>query len=229
MKMRDLVALTGVNRETIRVYFRHGLLPEPQRPRPNVANYDETHVSAIQAVRRLQRDHALTLPQIRAVLTGRAVERQVEAAAFQNLEALVAAQLQPAGGPILISSLAGEWPHAADDAAQFERLGIVRIVKTPDGAALSVTDAQLVTIWGQMRAAGFNEKLGFAASLVGFYVEPARRIAAEEAQRFIERTEGKISEARAVEMLGVALRLMLNFFGLIRMKAFLAEIHREPR
>src|SRR6266446_3347200 len=54
MKMRELEARTGLNRETIRVYLRHGLVPVPQRPLPNVADYDESHVRAILAVRDLQ-------------------------------------------------------------------------------------------------------------------------------------------------------------------------------
>ena len=68
MKMRDLEKQTGVHRETIRVYFRHGLLPEPARPAVNVANYDDSHVQAIIAVRTLQRDDGLTLPQIKEAL-----------------------------------------------------------------------------------------------------------------------------------------------------------------
>src|SRR3546814_9620034 len=59
--MSDLEKRTGVHRETIRVYFRHGLLPEPERPAPNVADYGETHVQAVLAVRKLQRDDGLTL------------------------------------------------------------------------------------------------------------------------------------------------------------------------
>jgi DNA-binding transcriptional MerR regulator len=228
MKMRDLEAQTGVNRESIRVYFRHGLLPEPHRPKPNVADYDETHVRAIQAVRGLQRDHGLTIRQIQKVLTGRAMERRVEAAAFRNLEDLVAARMKQTGGPILISGLIAEWPHAASDAEELEKIGLAKIVRTRKGAALSVTDAQLVTIWGQMRLAGFTEELDFSPSILAFYAEPADEIAAAEAERFLERTEGKLDEERAAEMLQAALGLMLTFFGLIRMKAFLSRIHRGP-
>src|SRR3546814_2512177 len=60
VKMRDLEKRTGVHRETIRVYFRHGLLPEPERPAPNVADYGETHVQAVLAVRKLQRSEEHT-------------------------------------------------------------------------------------------------------------------------------------------------------------------------
>ena len=70
MKMRELEVRTGLNRETIRVYLRNGLVPEPVRPKHNVADYDESHVTAIIAVRDLQRDSGLTLNQIKNVLNG---------------------------------------------------------------------------------------------------------------------------------------------------------------
>ena len=78
MKMRDLETRTGVNRETIRVYLRHGLVPEPIRPKPNVADYDDSHVRAVLAVRQLQRDNGLTLRQIKEVLSGESGERRVD-------------------------------------------------------------------------------------------------------------------------------------------------------
>ena len=84
MKMRDLEKATGVNRETIRVYFRSGLLPEPVRSGRNVADYAEAHVEGIRLVRRLQKEEGLTLPQIRAMLAGGPVAAPVAAGAFPH-------------------------------------------------------------------------------------------------------------------------------------------------
>ena len=224
--MRDLEARTGVNRETIRVYLRHGLVPEPVRPKPNVADYDESHVRAVLAVRELQRDNGLTLRQIKDVLNGESGERRVEAAAFQNLEALVAASMGQSGQPVLLASLEKTWPHAISDAEELSRIGVLSIVATPAGPALSVTDARLVTLWGEMRAAGFTEELGFSPEILTFYAEPVSFIAREEADGFMKRVTGRIDEERAAQMLPIALRLMLDFIGLIRMKAFLGHIQQ---
>src|SRR3546814_7150816 len=91
--MRDLERRTGVHRETIRVYFRHGLLPEPARPAANVVDYDDSHVQAILAVRKLQRDDGLTLPQIKFALRGQTGDGRVAAATFRNLQTIVAARV----------------------------------------------------------------------------------------------------------------------------------------
>ena len=227
MKMRDLESRTGVNRETIRIYLRHGLVPEPSRPKPNVADYDETHVRAVQAIRDLQRSSALTLRQIRESLQGEPGERRVEASAFQQLEALVATRVGIDVQPILIKSLARAFPDAPSDARRLEAIGAIEIIKTPKGQALSVTDARLVAIWSEMRQGGFTEDLGFTPEILTFYLQPAETIAEREAALFLERTEGRIDDETAAVMLQLGLRLMLDFFGLLRMKRFLRNIHRE--
>jgi DNA-binding transcriptional MerR regulator len=227
MKMRELEVRTGLNRETIRVYLRHGLLPPPNRPLPNVADYDESHVRAIIAVRELQRDSGLTLRQIKETLKGKFLDRRIEAGAFQNLEALVATRVGLDSRKISIASLLRAFPHAEDDAKAMQSIGIVEINDTPSGPSLSVTDARLVTIWSEMRSAGFTEKSGFTPQVLAFYLEPSDFIASREAAIFLERTEGKISADRAAKMLQFALRVMLDFFGLLRMKAFMRNIHRD--
>jgi DNA-binding transcriptional MerR regulator len=227
MKMRELEARTGLNRETIRVYLRHGLVPAPKRPLPNVADYDESHVRAIHAVRELQRGSGLTLKQIKQTLDGQLGHRRIEAGAFQNLEALVATRVGLDDRQISIASLLKAFPHAAKDANVFRSIGIVDIKETAAGPCLSVTDARLVTIWGEMRTAGFTEETGFSPDVLAFYVEPAEYVAGREAAIFLERTEGKMSADQAATMLQSALRVMLDFFGLLRMKAFMHKIHRD--
>jgi DNA-binding transcriptional MerR regulator len=226
MKMRDLEARTGLNRETIRVYLRHGLVPEPRRPLPNVADYDESHVRAILAVRDLQRNSGLTLRQIKDSLRGRMSDRRVEAGAFHNLEALVATRVGLDNRPIPIANLVKAFPHAEADARVLQSIGILNILNDPAGPSLSVTDSRLVTIWGELRTVGFNEEAGFSPEILSFYIEPSEFVARRESAIFLERTEGKISDEQAATMLQSALRLMLDFFGLLRMKSWMRHIHR---
>lgn len=224
MKMRDLELKTGVHRETIRVYFRHGLLPEPARPAANVADYDDTHVQAILAVRKLQRDDGLTLPQIKEALRGQNGEGRVDAAAFRNLEALVAARVG-FDGEVLLETLAKEWPNATADAKVFEDLGIVEILQTPKGPALTIMDSRIVTIWQLMRAEGYTEENGFPPSVVDFYAGPADEIARAESQRFVDATEGRMSDAAAAALFYAGIRHMIDFFGLLRIKRLMRYIH----
>lgn len=223
VKMRDLERRTGVHRETIRVYFRHGLLPEPARPAANVADYDDSHVQAIITVRKLQRDDGLTLPQIKEALHGQTGEGRVDAAAFRNLEALVASRVGY-DGEVLLSELEKKWPHAASDAKIFADMGIIALIRRRGGLALSITDSRLVTIWQQMRREGFTEDNGFPPTIIDFYTEPADRIARAESQRFVDATAGRMSDADAAALFHAGIRHMIDFFGLLRIKALMRYI-----
>jgi DNA-binding transcriptional MerR regulator len=225
MKMRDLERRTGVNRETIRIFLRQGLIPEPIRTGRNVADYDDTHVRAILAVRELQRNSALTLRQIRATLQGASSEHPVAASAFHHLEELVATRVGMDVQPILIGSLSKAFPDAPSDARRLASIGAIKILRSPQGPALSVTDMRLVTIWSEMRQNGFTEELGFTPEMLTFYLQPADAIASSEASLFLERTEGRIDGETAATMLQIGLRLMLDFFGLLRTKRLLERIH----
>lgn len=229
MKMRELEARTGVNRETIRVYLREGVVPQPSRPARNVADYGEEHVRAIMAVRRLQRDSAMTLPQISHVLAGGSASRPVGATAFGHLEELLAARVGVRESLVPLDALVKQTPHAADDARALDRIGAIQLVHTQLGPALSVTDAGLVNIWGRMRVAGFDEDSGFPPDILGYYIEAAEYVAGKEAQIFLTQVEDRIEEDEAANMLEFALPAMLEFFGLIRLKFFLRNVGKVTR
>ena len=224
MKMRELEVRTGVNRETIRVYFREGLLPEPSRPARNVADYGEEHVRAILAVRRLQRESRMTLPQIKATLAGEGGGRQMGASALSHLEDLVASRVGVDRGLVMVKALLPQNPKARADALVLDRLGIIELVRTRRGLALSVTDVGLLNIWSEMRTVGFTEENGFPPEILDYYVHAAHYVAANEARLFLDKVEGRMSEEAAAAMLEFALPAMLNFYGIIRQKAFLRFI-----
>jgi DNA-binding transcriptional MerR regulator len=224
MKMRELEERTGVHRETIRVYLREGLIPEPARPRKTVADYGEEHVQAIQAVRRLQRESRLTLSQIKAIIGGEGTEGRVEASAFDQLEQLVAHRVGVDGPPVTIASLLERYPYAAEDARILAKIGILDIIETEQGEALSITCAQLVRIWGDMRKAGFDQRLDYTPEILGFYTEAADFIGRWEAKTFMERVDGHIDVGEAATMVEHALPLMLDFFGLMRQRAFFRHV-----
>ena len=227
MKMRDLEQKTGVHRETIRTYLRHGLIPEPARPKPNSANYNDDHVRAIVAVRNLQKANSMTLPQIKKVLDGRQLETNVPASAFQDLEALIATRIGVDSNSILLKSMIKAMPYAESDAHEMAEVGIIDIVDTSEGQALSVTDSRLVAIWSEMRTAGFTDDFGITAAMTRFYLGPAEMLAAWESSMWLNYATGKVSDEKGAEMLQHALRLMLDYFGLIRTKKFMENIRRQ--
>lgn len=227
MRMRELEEKTGVDREVIRILLRKGLLPEPNRLARNQAQYDELHVRAITVVRELQKGSRLTLDQIKELLDGRSVDGGAGAVTYQHLEELLAIRFG-LNEPRLVglSVIARRNAMAASDARTFERMGMVDLVESEDEPRLSLTDARLVEIWSQIRELGFVEEAGFPPENIAFYLQAAEEVAAREAEVFLKASAGRINEENAATMLQGALPLMLDFFGLLRLKAFMRNIHK---
>lgn len=223
MKMRDLERRTGVNREVIRIMFRAGLLPDPLRVARNTAEYDEVHVRAIGVVRELQQSSRLTLSEIREALEGRQFDSaQGRATTYHHLDELLSLHFG-IGGPsaISLSAICERSPRALHDAQAFAALGMLEIVETEEGQQLSLTDARLVDIWTQIRAAGFVEEVGFLPENIAFYRRAADYLAAREARIFFRQAKEHFGEAETMAALERGLPLMLEFFGLLRIKAFI--------
>ena len=229
MKMRELEARTGVNRETIRVLFREGLLPKPDRPARNVADYGEEHVRAILAVRKLQQESRMTLPQIKAALNGQGGRTQIGAYALGHLEELVSGRVGVRKGYLPLASLAEQNPTMLVDARILARLGMIELAVEDAGPMISITDAELLNIWSRMRSVGFDEAHGFPPDILDYYVKAAEYVAANEAKIFLEQVEGQMGEDEAAAMLEVALPSMLGFFAILRQKAFLRMIGERTR
>lgn len=224
MKMRDLEQRTGVNRETIRVYLRHGLMPEPSRPAANVADYGEQHVQAIAAIRKLQKDKRLPLHLIKRALDGDATAMPADASAFPHLDSLIAARVGLDDSLVPLSSVLGLNPKAVDDAKALEKIGAIKLVKRGKALHLGRIDAQLVTIWGDMRAAGYTEALGFRPEVCKLHVDAATKLAHAELKIFLEHLEGRSPEGSAADMAQVALTSLLSFFGLVRVRTVLEDL-----
>ncbi len=227
MKMRELEQRTGVHRETIRVYLRHGLLPQPMRPKRNVAEYAEAHVRGILAIRELQRHRRLSLAQIRRVLEGDGSAVRVEAGAFPHLDTLVAARMGVDDAMVPLSVVGSRNAHAEGDARALARVGAVQLSRRRGQLLLNRVDAQLVGLWGDMRKAGFTEALSFDPEVAEMYVEAASALARREVSEFLSRVAAPVGEEAAADMSRAALTHMLDFFGLLRLKAVVNEIRRQ--
>jgi hypothetical protein len=167
----------------------------------------------------------MTLPQIRTMMTGGGAEQRVSANAFPHLEQLVAARVGLDGHLVTLKSLVERYSHAMEDARSLASVDIIQIEEHgSEGATVTLTDAELISIWGEMRKLGFIEALDFHPKMLDFYLEAAKFVAGWEARTFLERTEGRIAEEAAAAMIEPSLPLMLNFFGLLRRKEFMRNI-----
>lgn len=72
LKLDELATRAGVSPRTVRYYIQRGVLPAPDFKGPDTA-YDERHLHALRAIKRLQEDH-LPLDAIASALEGKGVD-----------------------------------------------------------------------------------------------------------------------------------------------------------
>ncbi|WP_292655557.1 MerR family transcriptional regulator, partial [Nitratifractor sp.] len=68
LKMKDLVEATDTPKSTILYYIKEGLLPEPEKPKPNVHLYDESFIERIKFIKYLQKNFHASIEQIRELM-----------------------------------------------------------------------------------------------------------------------------------------------------------------
>ena len=208
MKMRELERRSGVGRETIRYYIGLGLLPEPARPKANVADYGEEHVARLATIKRLQAERYLPLSFIK-ILLDRPSHGAVEA--IPGFAGLLAARMGiAANGPPL------DLDDAADATglprAELEALigeGVMFALSDPEGQAMAIgpLDVAVARAWGRVRAAGFAPESGFFAEDAEIYAQVLGPMTAREIDRFFTRVPGGRSteDAAALAQAGIEL------------------------
>ncbi len=67
LKMKELMALSDESKSTILFYIKEGLLPEPQKPKPNVHLYDETCVQILKFIKYLQHNFSYSISEIKSI------------------------------------------------------------------------------------------------------------------------------------------------------------------
>ena len=66
-KMKELMALSDESKSTILFYIKEGLLPEPQKPKPNVHLYDESCVQILKFIKYLQHNFSYSISEIQSI------------------------------------------------------------------------------------------------------------------------------------------------------------------
>lgn len=224
LKMRELEARTGVGREAIRFYIREGLLPEPERPKRNVANYSEDHVIRVKAIKRLQEERFLPLSVIKAILNADEALPEAARDAFPHLDALLAAKLD-AGLETEhpgLESLAAQVGRPIEHLRDMARVGFIEIERTPDGAeCVPPRDAAIVRLWCALDAEGFSEERGFTPDVARFYVEFIDWLADQELRLFYEHMAEKVAEPEAARAAERGIEIVNQVLGLMRTRALL--------
>lgn len=228
MKMKDLERAAGVGRETIRFYIREGLLPEPHRPSRNVAWYDASFVERLALIKELQQKRFLPLHVIRSIVGAEAPPSRDEVRTLLDpdgkLFPAVAGAPEPASERL--SDVARRVDIPAREILEFAAVGMIEL-ETRDGDQwIDEPAIRMVELWGKMRQAGYDRRLGFDAATFRVYVEFIRWLAREELRLFTHGVTGRVPadvSARMAEAGINGINQMMTLLRKSRLLRYIAE------
>lgn len=218
VKMQELEARSGVGRETIRYYIRLGLLPEPARPKPNVAVYDDEHVRRLATIKRLQAERYLPLAFIKTLLD-RPTHGEVGAIPGIAGRLTAGLGLDAAGG----APLAEAARRTGLTEAEIEILARDKVLFLEDGM-LSAADLAVASAWGRVRAAGYAPDQGFYAEDAAIYAEMLWPTTAREIERFFTRVPGGLADPEAATLAQAGVELVNGLIAAMRTNYLLRRI-----
>jgi DNA-binding transcriptional MerR regulator len=227
MKMQALEARAGVGRETIRYYIRLGLLPEPERPKPNVAVYGDEHVWRIELIKRLQQERYLPLGFIKTLLDRRAGGETRGMPGLESTLALRMGLAPEARTPL--EEAPGLTGLTAHDLEVMIRDGVVKVAP---GGGLDALNLAICRTWGRAKAAGYSEENGWYAEDLKIYPEAVGAVARREMDRFFTRMSGALSVEEAAALGQAGIEIINELLALLRTRALLelaADLDAPPR
>ncbi len=186
--MRDLVARSGLTRETIHFYITQGLLPKPIKTGRNTAVYSEAHYERLQRIRELQERHFLPLRAIRAVLEeggGEGFTGAQEDLLRRVRDSLPAAAGPAAGAVPLARYVPERLARAEVDAMR--RLGLIEVHGRGAAASVGADDARILDCWVELRSLEEPGDPAFTPDLLTQYAEAMDALVEREARVLAER------------------------------------------
>jgi len=226
MKMKELERETGVGRETIRFYIREGLLPEPERPKRNVAAYGPEHVRRLKLIKRLQSERFLPLSIIKRVVEAEAALPAAGIDGFIGLEnslyPLLAEERALEERPVAEVIKANGISQADLDA--WIEIGLIRTVEKDGTSWLDHRNTRIAQLMAGLRKAGFTDEAGFPATFWSLYVDMMKWLAHEEVVLFYQRAAGRWGQQEAAERGAAGIQAMNEILPVLRSEFVVREV-----
>lgn len=228
MKMKELEARTGVSRETIRYYIREGLLSEPEKPKPNVALYDEKHVERVALIKKLQQERFLPLGIIKDMLAGDGAALEAEKLpSLLGLEFLLSARFGEGGSrqPVTLSRVIERTGASLKDLEELDQAGLINIAV---GGTLSKQDADIVDIWAQLQEAGYRRDEEADAEGLSRFVAVAEELAAGDVEAFFgSKALDSLNTDEATTLAEQGIVLTNELLARLRLRAIIREVSKR--
>ena len=227
MKLKGLIELTGVPKQTIHYYLQQGFLPKPRKLGKNLSEYDQRHVDRIRLIKELQEDYFLPLSVIKKILKKYSREPEAQALLkirrdyFRPLNQLLAGNIK---GEALFLKETGLRPERL---SQYEQWGLI----TPEiinGQKVYSHDDQIIgKIIDEWRKIGMTAERGFEPDTVRTNMETFKTIVKSHSDYFFSTASGAMNAKEMIDVGKLALEITALFYYHLYRKLGGEEIQKK--
>ncbi len=229
-RMKDLCKATGLDRQTIHFYISKGLVPEGHKTGRNMAYYGDEHLDRLRLVRRLQHERFLPLKAIRGLLDGDIAgftsEQQGLLRDLKTRLAPVVGQPTEVADAVAVDPLLARHEIRLDELQTLDKMGLCNLIERDGQFFLPPSDTWVVEVWGQLRAAGLTEELGFTAADLQVHEKAVSQLFAHETELIL----GRLGHLPAEQIASViaralpAINSLLTHYHLAKARNLLAAV-----
>src|SRR5690606_29330998 len=228
MKMKELEAATGIGRETIRYYIREGLLPEPIRPKRNVATYDKEHVKRLNLIRRLQQERHLPLSVIKSIVNSGDDQPQGSFETLIGLEVALGPLLADGRtlAPMTLLDVAEETGFTVEEIRRFAAVGVVHIDEREDGEWLNQRNVRIMELMRASRDAGYTPEIGYTIESYEIYPKMVELLARRAVLGFYSRLGDKLDQPTAAKLAVHGIGTVSEMIPLLLIEKIVRDVER---
>ena len=227
LKMRELEAKTGVGRETIRFYIREGMLPQPEKPKRNVANYSAEHVVRLKLIKELQEKRFLPLKLVKAMLDSPNTQELVATSQVQGIEHFLPGLLDST--PAVEKSVAQVAKMSGLSSQEIEQIAKAGVISISADQTIDFRDAAIIETWGEANSQGFDRQHGYGPEFLQVYVAALKHIAEHEVGLFMDSLGAGLDGREAAQIGAKGVNVANKLLTLLHTKLILSALNERAR
>ncbi len=223
--MKELEERTGIGREAIRFYLREGMLPEPERPKKNVARYSEEHVQRLLAIKKLKEERFLPLAVIKSLLQTDAYRQMLARQPLAGIEHLLPAVVDgvAGAGDRTLAELAKSSGVDDVELEELARSGAIELRRDGSTSWVDFRDAAIVEQWARLRQVGFSAARGYRFDKLAAYAALLRDLAVDEVDDFV-RSFADMEAGEAAEIAARGIEIVNELLALLHTRAVIEAV-----
>lgn len=203
-------------------------MPEPERPKKNVARYQDTHVDAIKLIKHLQEDQQLPLDVIKPMMRAQSNLSKVDKKTIPAIDALLAQGLgaEEESDQVSLEEASAQTGLSGDTIMAMDDIGMISIEMDDAGERmLDAQDFAIVRQWSALQELSFAEGAGFSLQTAQLYVQLIHWLADQELSIFLSQVAGRMGAAKAADAAAQAIGPVNEMLGLMRSRALQRRLH----